>query len=62
MTKGFVYILESTRRNGERKLYVGQTARPVCVRLYEHTCDLKHQRGTWIVRGAAVRLLGAFTS
>lgn len=56
---GFVYIAESERQNGDTKIYVGMTGRPVHERVAEHRREVETgNRRTWCGRGRAFRLLG----
>lgn len=61
--RGHVYILESTRRNGRKMRYVGQTGRSVYIRVGEHIREVKRSDSkTWVGRGIWARLLGSFFS
>ncbi|MEA1963311.1 MAG: hypothetical protein U9M94_03700 [Patescibacteria group bacterium] len=61
--KGKVYILKSTRKNGESKLYTGQTKRSVFKRFGEHINEVKKSNSkTYTGRGKRVELLGSIFS
>ena len=61
--KGKVYILGTTRKNGEEKLYTGQTGRSVYKRVGEHIGEVKKANSkTYIGRGKRVKLLGSIFS
>lgn len=66
MTKkksGTVYFLESTRKDGSKKMYTGITRRPVRTRLKEHFSAIKSDKSkTWVGRGTKAKARGAFIS
>jgi predicted GIY-YIG superfamily endonuclease len=60
---GKVYLGESTRVDGSKKVYTGITRRLVRMRLNEHINASKSVNSkTWVGRGVGFKLLGAFFS
>jgi len=60
---GTVYIGESTRSNGTKKIYTGITRRPVQVRWKEHISASKSPNSkTWVGKGNNFKPIGAFFS
>jgi len=60
---GNVYLGESTRKSGSKKIYTGMTRRPVKKRWGEHISSVKsNSNRTWVSRGKSFRPLGAITS
>lgn len=60
---GWVYGMESTRRDGSKKMYVGSTSRSPSVRFGEHIRSVKSGSGkTWVSRGTYARPVGAVWS
>ena len=58
-----MYILESLRKDGSKKIYTGHTKRTVRKRVGEHILEVKKPESkTWVGRGRWVRLLGAVFS
>ena len=58
--EGHVYIAESTRKDGSKKLYVGQTGRTPRTRMSEHISSVKSSsNSSWVSKGKNVRLLGS---
>ncbi|MCX6750712.1 MAG: hypothetical protein NTZ83_04600, partial [Candidatus Pacearchaeota archaeon] len=61
MKKGFVYLGESTRYDGSKKMYTGITRRPIRMRWKEHTNSTKSEKSkTWVGKGTSFRPMGAF--
>jgi predicted GIY-YIG superfamily endonuclease len=54
--KGYVYAVESTRRDGSKKIYVGATTRPIKKRIGEH---LSGRGGRFTGSATSNRLIGA---
>lgn len=60
---GKVYLGESTRKDGSKKIYTGITRRPVRTRWDEHKRAANSSNSsTWTGKGTSFRGLGAFTS
>ena len=60
---GMIYFLESTRKNGVKKVYTGMTRRSVRTRWSEHIRATKSENSkTWTGKGTYSRPLGAFLS
>jgi predicted GIY-YIG superfamily endonuclease len=60
---GMVYLGESTRKNGSKKIYTGMTRRSVKVRTKEHVASQSSANAkTWVSRGIGYKLKGAFFS
>lgn len=60
---GKVYFLESTRKDGSKKVYVGQTKRSVYKRVGEHIKEVKKPGSkTYTGRGTGLRILGSIFS
>jgi predicted GIY-YIG superfamily endonuclease len=60
---GKVYLGESTRSNGSKKIYTGITRRPVRTRWAEHKRAANSlSSNTWTGKGTSFRGMGAFTS
>ncbi len=61
--KGKIYLLESTRKDGTKKIYTGQTKRSVYERIGEHLRAVKNPKSkTYIGRGIRIRVLGSLFS
>jgi hypothetical protein len=62
-TPGMVYLGESTRRDGSKKIYTGMTRRPVQKRWGEHINSTKSTNSrTWVGKGEGFKPIGAFFS
>jgi len=60
---GWVYVGESTRSDGSKKLYVGKTTRSPSTRWNEHKKATKSKNSnTWTGRGKSFRPVGAVWS
>lgn len=60
---GKVYFAETTRKDGSKKIYVGQTKRSVYKRVGEHITEVKKpQSKTYTGRGTNIRILGSIFS
>ncbi|MFH1828716.1 MAG: GIY-YIG nuclease family protein [Nanoarchaeota archaeon] len=60
---GWVYVAESTRPDGSKKLYVGKTKRNPKTRWGEHMKALKSKSNkTWTGRGTFFKPIGAVWS
>jgi hypothetical protein len=60
---GWVYVAESTRKNGEKKLYVGKTTRTPYERWGEHIASVKApKKSSWVSKGTHVKPIGAVWS
>ena len=60
---GMVYLGESTRSNGSKKIYTGMTRRSVKVRTKEHVSSQSSKnKKTWVSKGSDYNLKGAFFS
>lgn len=61
--KGYVYVAESTRRDGTRKIYTGKTTRSPYIRMGEHINSVKSpNKSSWVSKGERIRLIGAVRS
>ncbi len=61
--KGKVYFGESTRKDGTKKIYTGQTKRSVYERVGEHLKEVKKPKSkTYTGRGTGFKLLGSIFS
>lgn len=60
---GWVYGLESTRKDGTKKIYAGKTSRSLTKRWEEHFKEVKKKNSkTWIGKGKHAKPLGAIWS
>ena len=60
---GYVYVGESTRPDGSKKIYTGMTRRPVQTRWGEHMrAQFSDNKKAWTSRGTFFRPLGAVWS
>jgi len=60
---GWVYGLETTSKNGKKKIYVGSTTRTPKKRFQEHLKEInKPNSKTWVGRQKSVKLKGVFYS
>ncbi len=60
---GTVYFLESTRKDGSKKMYTGITRRSVRTRWKEHSRAIKSDKSkTWVGKGTKSKAKGAFIS
>jgi len=60
---GYVYVGESTRQDGSKKLYVGKTSRKPSTRWGEHKKSVKSNNSkTWVGKGKSFRPIGAVWS
>ena len=60
---GFVYLAESTRKNGVKKVYTGKTTRTPFKRWGEHISSVhSSNKKTWVSKGTYVRPMGAVWS
>lgn len=60
---GYVYVAESTRSDGSRKMYVGKTSRSPQKRWGEHMRETKKPYSkTWTGKGKSFRPVGAVWS
>ena len=60
---GKVYLGESTRKSGAKKIYTGITRRSVKTRWGEHISASKSENSkTWVGKGTSFKPMGAFTS
>ena len=60
---GYVYVGESTRQNGEKKLYVGMTNRTPKKRWGEHINAVKSgNKSSWVSKGKYFKPIGAVWS
>jgi hypothetical protein len=51
-TAGWVYVAESTRANGSKKIYTGMTTRSPYVRWGEHIRNVqKRNKSSWVGKG-----------
>jgi predicted GIY-YIG superfamily endonuclease len=63
MAPGFVYVGESIRQDGSRKVYTGMTTRTPRERWSEHRRSVNSKTSTsWVGRGISFRPLGAVWS
>jgi len=60
---GWVYFGESKRKDGSKKIYIGQTKRTPYKRWGEHMSEVKKTNSnTWTGKGEYFKPLGAFWS
>ena len=60
---GYVYVGDSTRRDGSVKQYTGSTTRTVSIREREHKREVaKRNSNTWVGKGTDFRVTGYFKS
>lgn len=60
---GWIYVAESTRKDGSKKMYTGMTRRSPKVRWGEHIKNVKlDNSNTWTGKGKYFRPLGAVWS
>lgn len=60
---GYIYIAESTRKNGSKKIYTGKTTKNPKTRVKQHIKEIKKPNSkTWVGRGKNIRLIGAVRS
>jgi hypothetical protein len=62
-TAGWVYVAESTRANGSKKIYTGITTRSPYVRWGEHIRNVqKRNKSSWVGKGTYFKPIGAVWS
>ena len=60
---GYLYILESTRKDGSKKIYTGMTQKKPSTRWRQHKKEVKKPYSkTWVGKGKSVRPIGAVYS
>ena len=60
---GYLYVGESTRSDGSKKMYVGKTNRKPSTRWGEHKKSVKSTSSkTWVGKGKSFRPIGAVWS
>ena len=62
MTAGWVYVGESTRKDGSKKIYTGMTTRSPHVRWSEHIRNVRNGNKSWVGKGTYFKPLGAVWS
>ena len=60
---GYVYVAESTRRDGSKKIYTGMTQKKPTTRWGQHMKEVKKTNSkTWTGKGKSFRPIGAVWS
>ncbi|KAJ1511369.1 hypothetical protein HMI55_006625 [Coelomomyces lativittatus] len=63
MTAGWVYVGESTRKDGSKKIYPGMTTRSPHVRWSEHIRNVRNgNKSSWVGKDTYFKPLGAVWS